>query len=107
MTGVQKSRTTHALLHAITDATLNSEIRREKLARTMKLALQVPFEKKEALVMFLLAVQFGLQPVLTKRFISSSICKSSVILCQEGLKFGLSFLMFHIDDEEKKGLDGM
>ena len=72
----------------------------------MKHMLQTPVEKKEALVMFLLALQFGLQPILTKNYIRESICKSSVIMCQEVVKFGLSFLMFHISDEEKEGLDG-
>jgi hypothetical protein len=61
----------------------------------------------EALVMTLLALQFGLQPILTKRYIPESLCKSSVVLCQEGIKFGIAFCMFHLCDEPKEGLDGM
>jgi hypothetical protein len=41
--------------------------------------------------MLLLAIQFGVQPILTKRYISetchTSSCRSSVVLVQESLKF--------------------
>lgn len=46
---------------------------------------------KAIFYMFLLAIQFGMQPSLTKRYISktcnTSSCRSSVVLVQEALKF--------------------
>jgi len=41
---------------------------------------------KALLYMFLLALQFGIQPVLTKTFTPSSVCRTSVILIQEMIK---------------------
>ena len=49
---------------------------------------------KEAIVyMILLAFQFGLQPSLTRRFTPPTVCRSTVVLCQELLKFALAFFM--------------
>mmetsp|Transcript_30682 Transcript_30682/g.56826 ORF Transcript_30682/g.56826 Transcript_30682/m.56826 type:complete len:374 (-) Transcript_30682:8-1129(-) len=43
--------------------------------------------------MFLLALQFGLQPILTRRFTSTEICRTTVIIGQETLKFCLGLFM--------------
>ena len=37
--------------------------------------------------MFLLSLQFGIQPILTKNFTPPSICRTSVVLVQEAVKF--------------------
>ena len=63
----------------------------------------------EALVfMSLLAIQFGVQPVLVRAFVPLSICKSSYVLVQECLKFVFSFLGFYMSGKEviSKSLKG-
>lgn len=39
----------------------------------------------------LLAVQFGCQPILTRRFAPSGVNRSTIVLMQELVKFGLAF----------------
>ena len=46
--------------------------------------------------MGLLAVQFGIMPVLQQRCISKRICRSTVVMAQEACKFLLSFTLFRI-----------
>mmetsp|Transcript_47812 Transcript_47812/g.116353 ORF Transcript_47812/g.116353 Transcript_47812/m.116353 type:complete len:568 (-) Transcript_47812:183-1886(-) len=46
--------------------------------------------------MGLLAVQFGIMPVLQQRCISKQICRSSVVMAQEACKFLLSFTLFRL-----------
>lgn len=46
--------------------------------------------------MFLLALQFGLQPSLTRHFTPQGINRSTVILVQECLKFGLAATMLRL-----------
>lgn len=65
-----------------------------------------PLDKQAAGYMVLLAVQFGLQPVLTKRFAPPTVCRSTVILCQEIIKFGLALLMLNISGKRKASLEG-
>ena len=43
--------------------------------------------------MSLLALQFGLQPILSKRFTPPTVSKLSVIIVQESMKFILAFSM--------------
>jgi len=42
------------------------------------------------LYMFLLALQFGFQPILTKTFTPATVCRSSVVIVQESIKFMLA-----------------
>ena len=48
---------------------------------------------KALFYMFLLMLQFGLQPMLTSKFTSRSASKSSIIMVQETLKFVLAMFM--------------
>ena len=67
---------------------------------------QSSISRKAVVYMVLLAVQFGLQPALTRRFTPPSVCRSTVILVQECLKFCLAFTMLHINGSTKKALEG-
>lgn len=46
--------------------------------------------KMAIVYMGLLALQFGIQPMLVRKFTPQGICKSSVVLTQEVFKFGLA-----------------
>jgi len=58
-----------------------------------------PLGREAIFYMVLLALQFGFQPLLTRRYTSSTICRSSVIFVQECFKFciALSLLYFSGD----------
>ncbi|CAJ1931371.1 unnamed protein product [Cylindrotheca closterium] len=51
--------------------------------------------KKAILFMSLLAIQFGIQPVLVKRFAPRGICKSSVVMTQELVKGVIALFAFY------------
>mmetsp|Transcript_930 Transcript_930/g.2650 ORF Transcript_930/g.2650 Transcript_930/m.2650 type:complete len:339 (-) Transcript_930:526-1542(-) len=61
---------------------------------------------KAILYMSLLAFQFGLQPTLTRRFTPQGICRSTVILVQEVLKFFLAFAMLSLSGSKSSALEG-
>mmetsp|Transcript_14246 Transcript_14246/g.21583 ORF Transcript_14246/g.21583 Transcript_14246/m.21583 type:complete len:338 (-) Transcript_14246:655-1668(-) len=61
---------------------------------------------KAMLFMALLTIQFGLQPILTRRFTPKTVCKSTVILVQESVKFVLAMSMLTISGELKKAIEG-
>ncbi len=63
-------------------------------------------DQKAMLYMFLLAVQFGMQPALTRRFTPLGICRSTVILVQELLKFILAFIMLYLSGGTQSALSG-
>jgi UDP-sugar transporter A1/2/3 len=65
-----------------------------------------PLSKEAIFYMILLAFQFGLQPILTRRFTPPTICKSTVIISQEFLKFGLAFLMLQLSGGRAAALRG-
>ena len=48
--------------------------------------------QKAIMFMSLLAVQFGIQPILVRKFMPQGICKSSVVLTQELLKFAMAYV---------------
>ena len=56
--------------------------------------------------MFLLALQFGIQPTLTRRFTPKGICRSSVILMQELLKLILAYSMLTLSGARKSAFNG-
>lgn len=58
------------------------------------------------LAMFFLALQFGVQPILSKRYTPPSVCRSSVILVQEGVKFILASIMLFATGEYKSAVSG-
>lgn len=61
---------------------------------------------KAILYMFLLTVQYGLQPMLTHKFTPKSVCKSTVVLTQELLKFFLAMTMLILSGEFSNAIKG-
>ena len=59
---------------------------------------------KAIFYMFLLSIQFGIQPILTKRFTPPSVCRSSVILVQEGVKFIIASSMLYSSGQFKTAI---
>ncbi len=58
------------------------------------------------LYMFLLALQFGLQPILSKRFTSPTVSKLSVVIVQEVMKFILALSMLLASGNLQTALKG-
>lgn len=56
--------------------------------------------------MFVLAVQFGVQPLLTRRYTPPDIPRSTVILTQECIKFVMAFSMLHLSGNTGRALQG-
>lgn len=63
-------------------------------------------DRKAIFYMFLLSLQFAFQPMLTRKYTSPNICRSSVILMQEMLKFLLAFFMLTVSGSSKKAVSG-
>ena len=61
---------------------------------------------KAVFYMFLLMLQFGLQPMLTRKFTSRSASKSSIIIAQESLKFVLAMFMLITSGNFKAAVKG-
>lgn len=57
-----------------------------------------PLDGKALFYMFLLALQFGIQPSLTRHFTPPGINRSTVILVQEVMKFGLAATMLRLSN---------
>ena len=51
---------------------------------------------KACLYMFLLALQFGCQPILTKKFTPSNINRSAFVLVQDVMKFAMAAWMLYL-----------
>jgi len=56
--------------------------------------------------MFLLALQFGMQPILTRRFTPPTICRTTVVIMQESVKFFLALFMLTTSGTLKTALSG-
>jgi hypothetical protein len=65
-----------------------------------------PLDKQTILYMTLLALQFGLQPVLMRTFTPSTVTKSSVLLTQEMVKFAMAYLMLIMSGGRKSASEG-
>ena len=63
-------------------------------------------DRKALFYMFLLALQFGMQPLLTRRFTPIGICGSTVILVQEVLKFVMASAMLVVSGNVQSALSG-
>lgn len=57
--------------------------------------------RKAIFYMTLLAVQFGIQPILTRRFTPQEITKSTVVLMQEVIKMGIAYMMLRLSGGEE------
>lgn len=67
---------------------------------------QPPLDGKALFYMFLLALQFGVQPILTRRYTPQGIVRSTVVLMQEVLKFALAGFMLHATGATRSSLKG-
>ncbi|ACI65730.1 predicted protein, partial [Phaeodactylum tricornutum CCAP 1055/1] len=63
-------------------------------------------DRSALIYMLLLAVQFGLQPILTRRFTPPDITRSTVVLIQELVKGLLALSMMQITGSTKSALNG-
>jgi hypothetical protein len=62
---------------------------------------------KAILYMILLAVQFGIQPILSRRYTSPHIIKSTVVFIQEIVKFIMAYTMLSLSGNTSNSLKGM
>lgn len=63
-------------------------------------------DRKAILYMGILALQFGIQPVLTRRYTPPGITRSTVILTQEVMKFGIAFAMLRVSGATSEAVKG-
>ena len=56
--------------------------------------------------MALLAIQFGMQPTLTRKFTPQGICRSTVILMQEVTKLILAYTMLNVSGGKQAAFRG-
>ena len=62
--------------------------------------------KEGLFYMVLLSLQFGFQPILSKKYISTTINKSTVIFMQEVIKFVLGLCMLLLNGQFKSAIKG-
>ena len=65
-----------------------------------------PLDGRALFYMSLLAIQFGIQPILTRTYTAPGINKSTVILVQELLKFVMAFTMLTLSGNRQAALKG-
>ena len=65
-----------------------------------------PLDKKAIFYMSLLALQFGIQPILTRRYTPTGITRSTVVLVQELLKFVIALTMLRLSGSTAEALKG-
>jgi hypothetical protein len=56
--------------------------------------------------MFLLSIQFGIQPILTRQYTAPGVTRSTVILVQEVTKFCLAWIMLKLSGGMKAAIKG-
>ncbi|KAL3896792.1 MAG: hypothetical protein SGARI_007077, partial [Bacillariaceae sp.] len=61
---------------------------------------------KAMFYLLLLSLQFAFQPILTRTYTPQNICRSTVILCQELLKFLLAYAMLTLSGNTKTAIQG-
>jgi len=67
------------------------------LSPTKQISSQRSLSPEAIMYMSLLALQFGLQPILVRRFTPQNICRSSVVMVQEMVKFLIGFGIYFSD----------
>jgi hypothetical protein len=67
---------------------------------------QPALDRKAVFYMFLLALQFGVQPILTRRFTPQGITRSTVVLMQEIVKFVIAGFMLLVSGRTRDALKG-
>jgi hypothetical protein len=73
---------------------------------TRKQHQQPPLDRRALFYMFLLAVQFGVQPILTRRYTPPGITRSTVVLMQEFVKFAIAGSMLQLSGATREALKG-
>jgi UDP-sugar transporter A1/2/3 len=63
-------------------------------------------DRKAIFYMFLLSLQFAFQPLLTRTYTPTNICRSTVILIQELLKFLLASFMLTVSGSYRSAVSG-
>lgn len=61
---------------------------------------------KAIVYMILLAIQFGIQPIITRRYTSPTINKSTVLLVQEIVKFIMAYSMLFLSGDTSNVMKG-
>ena len=67
---------------------------------------QQPLSQQALLYMALLALQFGLQPILARKYTSPDVCKSTVLMVQEIVKFCIALTILQMSGSTKAALEG-
>lgn len=65
-----------------------------------------PLDRRAMFYMFLLSLQFAFQPLLTRAYTPTNICRSTVIMMQELLKFTLAFSMLMLSGSYRSAISG-
>jgi len=78
----------------------------EKMTNSKALAAPRSLDRRAIFYMFLLSLQFAFQPLLTRTFTPTEICRSTVIMMQELLKFILAFSMLLISGSYRSAVSG-
>mmetsp|Transcript_2577 Transcript_2577/g.6705 ORF Transcript_2577/g.6705 Transcript_2577/m.6705 type:complete len:380 (-) Transcript_2577:201-1340(-) len=76
----------------------------ELKARAKSSGHSAPLSVRALGYMCLLALQFGLQPILTRRFTPPTVCRTTVIIGQEMLKFFLGLFMLTTSGNFKRAI---
>mmetsp|Transcript_40667 Transcript_40667/g.98251 ORF Transcript_40667/g.98251 Transcript_40667/m.98251 type:complete len:329 (+) Transcript_40667:281-1267(+) len=63
-------------------------------------------DRKAIICMCLLSLQFGLQPTLTRTFTPDGVCRSTIVLMQEALKFCFAYIMLRISGGKRAAVAG-
>lgn len=76
----------------------------ESKAKARMAGQSAPLSVQALGYMFLLALQFGLQPILTRKFTPPTVCRTTVIIGQEALKFCLGLFMLTMSGNIKEAI---
>jgi hypothetical protein len=67
---------------------------------------QQALHRKAVFYMFLLALQFGVQPILTRRYTPQGITRSTVVLMQELVKFVIAGITLLVSGGMRTAMKG-
>lgn len=69
-------------------------------------AYYILMDRRALICMCLLSLQFGLQPTLTRAFTPNGVCRSTVVLMQEVLKFCFAYIMLRASGTKQSAVAG-
>ena len=76
------------------------------MSNSKTVAAPPPLDRTAMFYMFLLSLQFAFQPLLTRTYTPTNICRSTVIMMQELLKFTLAFSMLMLSGSYRSAVSG-